>query len=74
MDMASDDAAEEVDAMLKEANITAHFAIPPKWRWSSTFKARLAFVLVLFMAGASMAGIILQIQTSATTTWDCTEL
>jgi hypothetical protein len=68
------DGHDAVDNLLRKANITAHYAIPPRWRWTPTFKSRLAFVLVLFMAGASMAGVILQIQTSATTSWDCTTL
>ena len=48
-----------------------HFAFPQRLRLSPRSRCSIAVVLVLTMAGVSIAGIYLSIITSVTTTWDC---
>ncbi len=51
--------------------VLEHYAIPPSWGLSAQFKSIIAGILVVVMTAAAVAGIVLQIMTSANTEWDC---
>ena len=49
----------------------AHYALPPSWGLSHDIKFYTALVLVVLMTAAAIAGTVLQIETTASTSWDC---
>ncbi|EGD79867.1 hypothetical protein PTSG_10151 [Salpingoeca rosetta] len=48
-----------------------HYALPPSWHLSHNHKFYSALALVLLMTAAAIAGTVLQIETTASTSWDC---
>ena len=52
-------------------NIPEHFAFPQRWHLTRATRSMCAYVLVIAMTIIAVAGIILSIQTSVTTSWVC---
>eukprot|EP00050_Salpingoeca_kvevrii_P022729 m.131288 g.131288 ORF g.131288 m.131288 type:complete len:345 (+) comp9808_c0_seq1:645-1679(+) len=67
------DDAEVIKREDEEAAVppTRHYALPPRWGFSYTAREAIAIILVVVMAVSSIAGTVLQIQTSASTEWNC---
>lgn len=54
-----------------DLRILAHYALPQSWGMSYLTKIRLSAALVLLLIAAAITGIVLQIQTTASTKWQC---
>lgn len=57
---------------LGPGDVHEHYAFPQTWHLSSSTRSWIAGTLAVVMAATAVAGIVLSVQTSVTTSWDCT--